>query len=142
MVLQCIYVSKTVNISRSIFFFAKMRLTSVKVSNLCNETSKQTGNSVTLPRLELLAVVIGKRATNIVTQQLRFPIDKRVVFTDLQCVLHWMKTSKLLSTFVENRIKELRKQENVTFQYIPSDQNPADHITRGLTVPDLKNCNL
>ena len=30
----------------------------------------------------------------------------------------------------------------MTFQYNPSDQNPANHITRGLTVPDLKNFNL
>jgi len=47
-----------------------------------------------------------------------------------------MQTSKLLPLLVENQIKEIRKEKDITFCYIPSKQNPADLATRGLTVVD------
>ena len=38
---------------------------------------------MTLPRLELLAVVIGVRVINFVTSELKLLITKRMLFTDL-----------------------------------------------------------
>ena len=97
---------------------------------------KNANNSgeITLPRLELLGVLIGVRAANFIVQELKLPIYKRYLWTDSECVLHWMKSSKLLPLFVENRIKEIRMEKDITFCYIPSKQNPADYATRGLTV--------
>ena len=42
---------------------------------------------VTLPRLELLVVMIGVRVINFVTSELKLLITKRVLFTDSECVL-------------------------------------------------------
>ena len=75
---------------------------------------------LTIPRLELLAVVIGIRAANFVVHELRLNISERIIWTDSQCVLYWLKTRKPLSVFVDNRIKEIKQQPDIKFRYIAS----------------------
>ena len=116
--------------------FSKMRLTPVMSGK------GKKCKDITLPCLELLAVLIGVRASNFVIKELKLSISKRVLWTDSECVLHWMKTTKPLPLFVENRIVEIRKSKDITFCYIPSQQNPADYATRGLTVLEIANANL
>ena len=53
-----------------------------------------------------------------------------------------MKTTKHLPLFVKNRIIEMWKNKDITFCYIPSQQNPADYATRGLTIPEIIDANL
>ena len=72
--------------------FSKMRLVPVNKGKGRKE--------LTIPSLELLAVIIGIRAANFVTKQLRLKITDRILWTDSQCVLYWLKTRKLLSVFV------------------------------------------
>ena len=97
---------------------------------------------LTIPRLELLAVVIGIRAANFVVHELRLNISERILWTDSQCVLHWLKTKKPLSVFVDNRIKEIRQQPDMKFRYIASSHNPADLAMRGVTVSELNKSSL
>ena len=56
---------------------------------------------LSIPRLELLGVLIGTRCLNYVTRQLQLSLVDRLLWRDSQCVLHWMKTSK---PFAKNRI--------------------------------------
>ena len=96
--------------------FSKMRLLSRGTNK------KRLKKDITLPRLELLAVTIGIRAANFVTSALKITSLKTVLWTDSTCVLHWLKTSKPLSLFVENRVKEILKETDVTFCYVPSNE--------------------
>ena len=57
---------------------------------------------LSIPRLELLGVLIGTRCLNYVTQQLQLSVVDRFLWTDSQCVLHWMKTCKPLPVLVQN----------------------------------------
>ena len=116
-----------------------MRLTPVMSKK---KQTRKKYKDITLPQLELLAVLIGVRAGNFVTKELKLPISKRILWTDSECVLHWIKTTKPLPLFVENRIIEIRKNKDITFCYIPSQQNPADYATRGLTIPEIVDANL
>lgn len=115
--------------------FSKLRLAPL-------ETKRLGKGKVTLPRLELLAVVIGVRAISFVTHEIKLPISKRIVFTDSECVLHWVKTTKQLPVFIQNRINEIRKEQDLIFGYVSSNQNPADYATRGLSVSDISDCSL
>ena len=92
---------------------------------------------VTIPRLELLGVLIGVRALKFVMKELYEQVTRMVVFTDSLCVLHWLTTRKPLSSFVVNRLKEIMACEGVAFKHIPSDQNPADWATRGKPPSEL-----
>ena len=97
---------------------------------------------ITFPRLELLAVTIGVCAANFVAKELKLYSIKRILWTDSTCVLHWLKTNRQLPLFMENRVAEIRRSSDITFRYIPSDQNPADLPTRGLPVNELSNASL
>ena len=114
--------------------FSKLRLAPLDANHYRNARRQ-----VTIPRLELLAVLIGMRALNFVMNELKLPICNRRVFTDSECVLHWIRSTKQLPVFVQNRLNEIRR-EDLTFSYIPSDQNLADYATRGLSVSEITDC--
>ena len=95
-------------------------------------------NSISLPRLELLAVLIGIRCMKFVAKEINLKIEKKVIWTGSQCVLNWIKTDKPLSIFVKNCIDEIRSEPDIIFKYINTDDNPADIPTGGELVTDLK----
>ncbi|VDM93728.1 unnamed protein product, partial [Onchocerca ochengi] len=98
--------------------FAKSRIAPIK--------------GTTIPRLELLAVLIGVRAAQFVIKQVELEHSEVIVWSDSRCVLHWVKNhSRLLPKFVQKCIEEIRKAK-FAFRYIPSENNPADVATRGL----------
>ena len=115
--------------------FAKTRLVPVA-------KGRKKCKKLTVPRLELMGVLIGARAANFVAAELKLPLMERILWTDSQCVLHWLKTKKPLPVFIENRVGEIRSQKDLSFRYITSDQNSSDCATRGLTVTDIKNSSL
>jgi len=90
------------------------------------KSTNKLKSDITLPRLELLAANIEIQAANFIAKELKLSSLRRILWTDSTCVLHWLKTNKPLPTFVENRVKEVLKESDVNFRYIPSDQNPAD----------------
>jgi len=92
---------------------------------------------ITIPRLELLGVLIGTRALRFVEKELHLPISSKVLWTDSQCVLQWLHSKKPLSTFVTNRLKEIKSLEGASFKYIPTQENPADLATRGKSPSEL-----
>ena len=47
------------------------------------------------------------------------------------------KTKKPSSVFLENHIREIKLEEDVTFRYVPTLHNPADYATRGLSVQEI-----
>ena len=90
----------------------------------------------TIPRLELLGVLIGIRALKFVQKELHVQVSCHL-FTDSLCVLYWLKTSKPLSVFVANRVKEIKSLEGVKFAHVISTDNPADMATRGKSPEEL-----
>ena len=90
----------------------------------------------TIPRLELLGVLVGVRALKFVRQQLHQELPCHL-FTDSVCVLYWLETSKPLSVFVSNRVKEIKTLETVKFSHVSSEDNPADLATRGKSPEEL-----
>uniref|UniRef100_A0A8D8XYX2 Integrase catalytic domain-containing protein n=1 Tax=Cacopsylla melanoneura TaxID=428564 RepID=A0A8D8XYX2_9HEMI len=95
----------------------------------------------TLPRLELLGVLIACRALIFVHQSLGMTVSMGNVYlwTDNQCVLHWIHSDKVLPLFVKNRINEIKSNKlNIKFRYVPTDVNPADILCRGESLSSLK----
>ena len=78
-----------------------------------------------IPRLELLVVLIGVRMLKFVQEQLQLPVEKKVLWTDNQCVLHWIMSKRPLTTFVQNRVKEITETKDISFRYVITSQNPA-----------------
>ena len=103
--------------------FAKTRLTPVK--------------GMTIPRAELMAVLIGVRCLNFVQQQLKLSIVDNFLWTDSQCVLKWICSDKDLTVFVANRVREIKSHSAVSFGYVSTKENPADIATRGCTLQKI-----
>ena len=114
--------------SRCDLIFSKTRLAPLK--------------TLTIPRLELMAVLIGVRCLTFVKNQLKLPIKGIHLWTDSQCVLQWINSEKDLTVFVRNRVKEIKSNNDIVFGFVPSNENPADIASRGTTVQNLSENNL
>ena len=79
---------------------------------------------LSIPRLELLGVLIGTRCLNYATRQLQLSLVDRFLWTDSQCVLRWMKTSKPLPAFVQNWLREITSHMDIKLDYVSTSQNP------------------
>ena len=92
---------------------------------------------LSIPMLELLGVLIGTRCLNYVTRQGQLFVVDRFLWTDSQCVLHWMKTCKPLPVSVQNRLREITSHMDIKFDYVSTSQNPANLATRGVRTEEL-----
>ena len=87
----------------------------------------------TIPRMELMGVVLGTRLTTLVKEQFKqLTITQTTLWTDSLIVLSWIRSMKPLPTFVHNRVTEIKAASIDQFKYCPTQQNPADLLTRGV----------
>ena len=108
------------------------------ISNLIFSKSRIAPlKETSLPRLELLAVLIGARSINFVKESLKIEIRQNILWTDSQCVLHWLRSKKILTPFVQRRVDEIRSNNDIEFRYVSTEQNPADIASRGCTAESL-----
>ena len=95
--------------------------------------------------LELLAVYLALKCLKSLFKTICH-IKIKIIFKafDAQVVLAWLLSSKVnyKNTFVSNRLKDINLNQEelfskygltLYFKYVPSLQNPADLITRGLS---------
>ncbi|XP_065174407.1 uncharacterized protein LOC135804458 [Sycon ciliatum] len=96
-------------------------------------------HSVSIPRLELMAAVMAIRLASVVTRALGLAMSDVVLWTDSQNVLYWIRgRSRSYKAFVANRVSEIHNQSQPSqWHHVPTDQNPADVVSRGTTVPNL-----
>ena len=98
---------------------------------------------ITLPRMELLATFIATRLSQFILKAFsRVNIQKVVLWSDSQIVLHWIKGDKKLPMFVENRVKVIRDASFSDIKYCPTTDNPADLLTRGISSLELQQSTL
>ena len=97
---------------------------------------------ISIPRLELLALLIGTRAAHFVCQELHRAISCITVWSDSKCALHWISSTKQLSVFVDNRVREIKTLEGARFRYVPGGSNPADLPSRGVSLESLSTASL
>ncbi|MCP9258909.1 Integrase core domain containing protein [Dirofilaria immitis] len=98
--------------------------------------------TMAIPKLELLAILIGVRAAQFVIKQLEFENAQVILWSDSRCALHWIQNhSRLLQRFIQNRVEEIRKAK-FAYRYIPSECNPANIATKAISPSDLANLTL
>uniref|UniRef100_A0A1I7VPA4 Integrase_H2C2 domain-containing protein n=1 Tax=Loa loa TaxID=7209 RepID=A0A1I7VPA4_LOALO len=112
------------NSAKSFLLYAKSRIAPIK--------------GITIPKLELLSVLIGVRAAQFVVKQLNIISYHVTVWSDSKCALFWITNyTKLLPRFIQNRIEEIRNSK-YEVRYTPGEHNPADIATRGLAPIKLR----
>lgn len=93
--------------------------------------------SLSIPRLELQAAMIGARLAQTISQSLTITVDRRFLWTDSSTVLAWLRSdSRRYHQFVAFRIGEILSLTSVgEWRYVPSRINVADDATKWRTSP-------
>lgn len=96
----------------------------------------------TIPRLELCAALLGARLFTKVIDSLTTDINACYFWCDSTIVLGWLATPpSRLKPFVRNRVDEIQESTSGhTWGYVPSGDNPADIVSRGLRADHISDC--
>ena len=97
----------------------------------------------TIPRLELSAAVVAARTSVMLRHELEIDGLQEYFWTDSKVVLGYINNdAKRFHVFVANRIQRIKSTtEPEQWQYVKSEDNPADHASRGLTAHQLVSSN-
>ncbi|XP_071964141.1 uncharacterized protein [Antedon mediterranea] len=96
----------------------------------------------TIPRLELCSTVVATELAKIIITELHFPPSDIIYHSDSRVCLGYLNnTTRRFHTYVANRVeKVLLVCEPHQWNYVPTDQNPADHGTRYVDPSKLQSC--
>ncbi|GFY34929.1 uncharacterized protein TNCV_155021 [Trichonephila clavipes] len=100
--------------------------------------------SLTIPRLELCAAVLLAKLVKRVVAALQLETAEIYLWSDSMIVLAWLRKEPMdLKTFVQNRVAKIQElYPNQLWRHVPSDQNPADLVSRGVDPEKLLQQNL
>ncbi|XP_071842043.1 uncharacterized protein [Apostichopus japonicus] len=96
-------------------------------------------SATSVPRLELIAAVLGLGLAISIVGALELSIRDVTFWSDSMNVLWWVcRQSRKFKPFVANRVGEIQEMtEPKQWRYFPTSQNPADLLSRGMRASDL-----
>ena len=89
--------------------------------------------------LELMVALIASRLARTIYEEFKLKPSNVTLWSDSTIVLNWLR-SELASfkPFVGVRVAEIQESWSTSsWRYVPSEDNPADDLTRGITVEEL-----
>lgn len=98
--------------------------------------------TVSIPRLELLAAELLSNLVQCIMEACELKNAEYYLWTDSMIVLHWIRKLPCdMNTFVANRVATIQTVTKVgAWAHVRSEDNPADLLSRGMTIPDFVNC--
>ncbi|GBN29828.1 hypothetical protein AVEN_129089-1 [Araneus ventricosus] len=112
----------------------------ISTNLLCSKSRIAPLKSVTIPRLELCAAKLAQKTIT----SMKISFHSNVLWTDSTIVLAWIqKGPSVLKPFVRNRVSAIQNLIEInTWKHVPSKENPADIISRGIDPEKIEDCNL
>ena len=111
----------------------------IQVELLLSKAKVAPMNATSIPRLELQAAVLSAKMDALLRRELDIEISKSFFWVDSMIALQYIQNeSRRFHVFVSNRVStihELTKVED--WSHIPGCDNPADLVTRGVSVSQL-----
>lgn len=119
--------------SATVAYLRTQRQCVVEVSIVMAKSRVAPISLSTIPRLELVAALLGARLGNTIQRELTIKIDKIVYWTDSTTVLHWLRsdTRKIKGQYEKFRVAEIQETTIVNnWRYVPTKLNVADEATK------------
>jgi len=106
----------------------------------CSKNRLAPVKKVTLPRLQLLAALVGARLLHYFCQATCIDITEATLWSDSTVALGWIcQDPNRWKTFVCNRVTEIQSYMTPSqWRHCPGKDNPADLLSRGVTAEQLK----
>ena len=114
---------------RNVYRSGRVSIHQIKASNKL--APKKT---ISVPKLELNAALLGSRLTRFVSSSISRKIDNRFLWTDSSTVRNWIRaTASYYQVYVSNRVGEIQMlTEPEEWRFVPGKLNPADEATRSV----------
>ena len=124
----------------AVVYFRVITKNKVNCSLISSKTKVSPIKPVTLPRLELLGAELLSSHVQAILSHTNVKPSKIVLWTDSQIVLDWLSSEpKRWATFVANRVGEITSIFGRShWRHIPTEFNPADCASRGITLDELQ----
>ena len=113
-------------------------------SLVCSKAKVDPLKVLSIPKLELCSAVLAAELALKLLSELQILLNSIHFWTDSKVVLAWISQSPHhWKTFVANRVAKIQDCSSVSdWNYVSSDQNPADVISRGCSPARLINNDL
>ncbi|XP_060665618.1 uncharacterized protein LOC132797886 [Drosophila nasuta] len=102
---------------------------------LCAKSHLASINTITLPRLELKAAVLGAQLTSKIKEDLAMKNASTYYWSDSRIVLSWINcSSSIRDKFVATRVATIHELSiPKQWRHVASEHNAADVLSRGMT---------
>ncbi|XP_042895210.1 uncharacterized protein [Parasteatoda tepidariorum] len=110
----------------------------------CSRNRLSPLKRITLPRLELLAALLGARLLHYFCTETKLDKNTATLWSDSAVALNWIQGEpNRWKTFVCNRTNEILNYTNPTqWRHCPGNENPADLLSCGAAPTELKSLDL
>ncbi|PIC41889.1 hypothetical protein B9Z55_009151 [Caenorhabditis nigoni] len=116
------------------------------VSLLCSKNKIKPANNenMTIPKMELTAIVMGTNLAIAAKKEIPIPVVEICFLTDSSISFFWILKEHTTRPYVSNRVNDYHVNKSwiektgteVALLHCPTEFNPSDAATRGLTTPE------